>query len=88
MPRNATQQRKAPQASGLKPLPPPTPADRRDPDLRRWIEKVKALPDVREDKVRAIRAALEAGIYDVDSRLDDLCDQWTDKLDRLTDIDP
>ena len=88
MPQNPTRRRKTPKAPDIKPLPPPAPTDQRDPNLLQWIEKVKAMPDIREDKVRAIRSALAAGTYDVNARLEDLCDHWPDKLDNVTDIDP
>lgn len=87
MPQNPTKRRNTPNAPALKPLPPPVPITRRDPDLLHWIKKVKALPDIREDKVCAIRAALADGSYDVNARLEDLCDHWSEALDDLTDID-
>jgi anti-sigma28 factor (negative regulator of flagellin synthesis) len=37
-----------------------------------WVEKAKALPDIRWDKVAQLREALQAGQYDVDVRLNDM----------------
>jgi len=56
-------------------------------DHKQWVEKVKQLPDVRQDKVMAIREALEADRYDVDSRLNELFDRLPDELGNLTSAD-
>lgn len=46
------------------------------PELQPWIDKAKALPDVRWEKVQALRRALAEGEYDLDSRVNELIDQW------------
>ena len=62
-----------------------TPTDRTLADLPRWVEKVEALPDIRWDKVAAIREALVAGQYDVDTRCQDMLDHPPDGLAILGD---
>jgi len=52
-----------------------------------WIEKVKKLPDVRQEKVRAIRKALQAGEYDLETRLNQLFDKLPEKLGQPADHD-
>ena len=54
-------------------------------DLPRWLEKVKALPDIRWEKVAAIRAALESGQYDADARIEDLLERFPAELAALKD---
>jgi len=49
-------------------------------DMPRWIERVKALPDIRWAKVAAIREALATGQYDVDTRCQDMLDHPPDEL--------
>lgn len=39
----------------------------RDAEVRELVDAVRALPDVRRDKVAAIRKAIESGTYVVDS---------------------
>ena len=60
-------------------------ADRSLADLPRWIEKAKALPGIRWDKVAAIREALASGLYDVDTRCQDMLDHPPDELAALKD---
>ena len=60
-------------------------ADRSLADLPRWIERVKALPDIRWAKVAAIREALATGQYDVDTRCQDMLDHPPDELAILGD---
>ena len=62
-----------------------TRADRTLADLPRWVEKAKALPDIRWDKVAAIREALAMGHYDVDTRFQDMLDHPPDELASLSD---
>jgi len=50
------------------------------PDLQSWVEKTKALPDLRWERIQALREALAAGEYDVDSRLNGLLDRLPDEL--------
>jgi len=67
-------------------LPPPgrTPI-RRSPELQQWIDRVKALPEVRQDKVQSIREALADGTYDLDRRLAELLSHPPDDLADLAD---
>ena len=53
------------------------------PDLQRWVEKVKALPDLRWEKIQALREALAGDEYDVDGRLNDLLDSLPEELSAL-----
>jgi negative regulator of flagellin synthesis FlgM len=58
--------------------PPPGPAAARQPDGLTLSDKARSIvaatqavtdaPDVREDRVRAVKAAIAAGTYSVDSR--------------------
>lgn len=48
------------------------PKDRELADLEGWIEKAKDLPDLRWEKVKAVREALARGEYDLDARLESL----------------
>lgn len=50
------------------PREPERPAD------TRWIDKAKSLPDLRFDKVQALRNAIASGRYDVDARLSAVLD--------------
>jgi hypothetical protein len=45
-------------------------------ELQDWIEQAKSLPDVRWDKVQAVREALAADTYDVDARLAELSEKF------------
>lgn len=60
--------------------------DRSLADLPRWIEKAKALPDIRWTKVAEIREALASGQYDVDTRCLDMLDHPPDELAILKDF--
>lgn len=42
-------------------------------ELAEWVERAKALPDLRWEKVQAVREALRAREYDVDSRIAEAC---------------
>lgn len=64
------------------PPPPPRP-ETTTLDAQAWVEKVKALPDLRWEKVRAVRDALAEGGYDVEARLDDLIDRLPEALQTL-----
>ena len=54
--------------------------DRTAAEMPDWLEKAKALPDVRWDKVARIREALHAGRYDAEARLNDLLADLPDEL--------
>ncbi len=58
----------------------PTRRDRAVAELPTWVEKARDLPDIRWDKVARIREALQAGDYDVDTRLQDLVIDLPDEL--------
>ena len=65
-------------------VPPPPPApEPTTPDLQPWVEKVKALPDLRWEKVQAMRDALANGGYDVEARLNDLIDRLPEELQTM-----
>lgn len=61
-------------------------SDRTMADLPRWIEKAQALPDIRWDKVAAIRKAITTGQYDVDTRCMDMLDHPPEELAVLKDL--
>jgi len=54
-----------------------------DSEAKYWLEKVKQLPDIRQEKVRSIREAIQSGQYDLDSRLNDVLDRLPGKLGSL-----
>ena len=60
-------------AAAPKPLPPVgQPCRLTRAELKDLIERVRTLPDVREDKVREIREALAGSSFDLDGRLERL----------------
>ncbi len=61
-----------------RPLPRPT--GRSKAEVRKWVERAKALPDLRFDKVKAVREAIEAGIYDADTNLEELLARFAAEL--------
>jgi hypothetical protein len=50
-----------------------------------WIEKAKALPDLRFEKVQALRTAIANGQYDLDARLTALLEDLPRDLVTLAD---
>ena len=53
------------------------------PDLQRRTDKVKATPDLRREKVEALRNALAADQYDLDARLHELIDRTPEEWQTL-----
>jgi hypothetical protein len=47
-------------------------------ELQYWLERAKSLPDIRWEKVEAVREAMTKNRYDIDSRLDDLLEDLPD----------
>jgi hypothetical protein len=64
-------------------MPPP----QKPSDHQEWINKVKELPDVRQQKIRDIRQALEDGQYDVEHRISELFEKLPEKLPNLQSTD-
>lgn len=82
MPTDQLTRRRA-KTAGIR-VPPTAPCPARAlPDLRHWTDKVKALPDLRWEKVEAVRNALAAGRYDLDTRLNELIDRLPDEWQAL-----
>jgi hypothetical protein len=55
----------------------------RDPSLDEWVQKVKELPDLRWDKIEAVRTELAAGDYDVEARLLELLQKLPEERGHL-----
>lgn len=53
------------------------------PALEYWVKRTHELPEVRVDKVRATREALERNAYESDQILDDTIAKLNDELDLL-----
>lgn len=49
-------------------------------DIGRALSKLSQLPDVRQEKVAALRREIEKGSYDVDSKIDELLDSILEDL--------
>ncbi|HOA73657.1 MAG TPA: flagellar biosynthesis anti-sigma factor FlgM [Phycisphaerae bacterium] len=49
-------------------------------ELAVWVQKAKDLPDIRWDKVQAMREAIREGTFDHDPRLADLSKLLPDEL--------
>lgn len=49
-------------------------------ELERWIAKARSYPDIRWEKVQAMRAAIQAEGFDGDERLAQLADRLPDEL--------
>lgn len=66
----------------------PIPSDASDREY--WVERIHELPEVRIDKVRATREALENNAYETEQKLDDTVDRITADLGQLRDpeLDP
>ena len=60
-----------------KPLPAPPP---RVENIEEWVQRARDLPDVRFDKVKAIREALADGSYNVEDRIDALLGRFAEDL--------
>jgi len=39
-------------------------------DVGRFVDQANSLPEIRQDRVQELRAALASGTYDIDSKLD------------------
>lgn len=68
-----------------RPVPPPANRGRAtepvtDAELAEWVQKAKDLPDIRWDKVKAMRDALAGSQFDVDDRLAKLGDKLPEEL--------
>ena len=74
-----TRKKSSPPTSSLAhrrpPLPRPVRSQITPTEWCEWLERAGNLPDVRLDKVAAIRDALANGQYDVDTRLSELIDR-------------
>lgn len=57
--------------------------DRPVPEMAAWVEQVRALPDIRWEKVAAVRAALAEGNYGLDQRLAEMTAALPDELEIL-----
>ena len=53
------------------------------PALEYWVKRTHELPEVRIDKVRSTREALERNAYESDQILDDTIAKLNDELDLL-----
>ena len=53
------------------------------PVLEYWVKRTHELPEVRADKVRSTRDALERNAYESDQILDDTIAKLNDELDLL-----
>jgi hypothetical protein len=62
-----------------KPLPAPPP---RVENIEEWVQRARDLPDVRFDKIKAIREALADGSYNVEDRLDAMLARFSESLPR------
>lgn len=70
--------------SGPQAEPPPTAIGPREDrveisQIAQFLSRVSELPDVRSDKVDAVRQALQNGTYDVDGRLSEALDQFLEE---------
>jgi len=54
-----------------------------DQELEGWVEEAKDLPDLRWEKVKALRDQLARGEYDLDRRLDELFERLPAALQGL-----
>ena len=50
-----------------------------------WLQRAEQVPGLRLDKVRAIRAALAAGTYDLDSKMDHFLTRFQQQLPAMAD---
>ena len=41
----------------------------RDAEIQKFVELAKGLPDVREEKIEAVKRKIESGTYDVSAKL-------------------
>jgi len=65
----------------------PPPANRRPQappltaaELASWVRRAKDLPDIRWEKVKALREAIRHDSFDLDRRLTDLADKLPEEL--------
>jgi flagellar biosynthesis anti-sigma factor FlgM len=82
--RSATHDRPVAETNGLV-RPPARPGDRQADsvelsDHARYLDKLRHLPDVREDRVAEIRTAIARGSYDVGRKLDVAIDRLLDDI--------
>ncbi len=49
-------------------------------DAARLVEQVNQVPDIRQDRVDAIRARIAAGTYETDAKLDIALDRLLDEI--------
>ena len=47
--------------------------------MARFLSRISALPEIRTEKVDAVRQALENGSYDVEGRLSEALDQFLEE---------
>ena len=71
-------------AAAQQPSPQPEPFSTVDQlDISRegdLISRIRDVPDVRGDRVQAIRAQIEAGVYETDDKLDAALDRLLDEI--------
>ena len=49
-------------------------------DVGRFVDQANSLPDIRQDRVQELRAALVNGTYDIDSKLDVTVSRLLDEI--------
>lgn len=69
------------------PNPPPHPIPNASPAREYWVEKIHELPEVRIDKIRATREALEKNAYESEQILDDTVARMSEDLTLLLEPD-
>ena len=55
-------------------------------DLGRYMSELKALPEIRIDKVNAVREAIERGDYTTDDKLDHTLEAILEDLEALDEV--
>ncbi len=66
---------------------PPTQAPVTPTELESLVRKSRELPDLRWDKVQAVRNAIRSGHYDVDGRLNELLENMSRAIGRRDEQD-
>jgi len=66
---------------------PPNQASVTPTELESLVRKSRELPDLRWDKVQAVRNAIRSGEYDVDGRLNELLENMSRAISRRDDRD-